>query len=143
MCVKSFAVPLGQNSEVASKNPQSIRILHVEDSPTIAGLVQEIAEHESWEVENCIDGDAALEELVGHGQYDLLLVNFELPVLNGLELMEQVRTMPHRQCMPIVMMSGTLSEAVARKAGANAFLRKPQDIGLLVETINCLLDLNA
>jgi CheY-like chemotaxis protein len=66
--------------------------------------VQEIAEHESWEVENCIDGDAALEELVGHAQYDLLLVNFELPVLNGLELMEQVRTMPHRQCMPIVMM---------------------------------------
>ena len=46
----------------------------------------EEAEHESWEVENCIDGDAALEELVGHRQYDLLLVNFELPVLNGLEL---------------------------------------------------------
>ena len=136
-------MPFGQNSEAASKNPQAIRILHVEDSPIVAGLVQDIAEHESWEVENCIDGDAALEELVGHTQYDLLLVNFEVPVLNGLELMEQVRTMPHRRCMPIVMMSGTLSEAVARKAGANAFLRKPQDIGLLVETINRLLDLNA
>jgi CheY-like chemotaxis protein len=109
----------------------------------MAGLVQEIAEHESWEVENCLDGDAALEELVGHVQYDLLLVNFELPALNGLELMEHVRTMPHRRCMPIVMMSGTLSEAVARKAGVNAFLRKPQDIGLLVQTINRLLDLNA
>ena len=136
-------MPLGRNREAASKNPQAIRILHVEDSPTIAGLVQEIAEHESWEVENCIDGDAALEELVGHTEYDLLLVNFELPVVNGLELMEHVRTMPHRRCMPIVMMSGTLSEAVARKAGANAFLRKPQDIGLLVETINRLLDSNA
>ncbi len=136
-------MPFGRNSVAASKNPQAIRILHVEDSPTIAGLVQEIAEHESWDVENCIDGDAALEELVGHAQYDLLVVNFELPVLNGLELMERVRTMPHRQCVPIVMMSGTLSEAVARKAGANAFLRKPQDIGLLVETINRLLDLNA
>ena len=136
-------MPFGGNSEVASKDPHAIRILHVEDSPILAGLVREIAEHESWEVENCIDGDAALEELVGHAQYDLLLVNFELPVLNGLELMEQVRTMPHRQCMPIVMMSGTLSEAVARKAGANAFLRKPQDVGLLVETINRLLNPNA
>ena len=130
-------MPLGQNSEAASKNPQAIRILHVEDSPIVAGLVQEIAEHENWEV------DAALEELVSHTEYDLLLVNFELPVLNGLELMEHVRTMPHRRYMPIVMMSGTLSEAVARKAGANAFLRKPQDIGLLVETINRLLDSNA
>jgi len=136
-------VPFGRNSEAANKNPQAIRILHVEDSPIVAGLVREIAEHESWKVENCIDGDAPLEELVGHAQYDLLLVNFELPALNGLELMEHVRTMPHRRCMPIVMMSGTLSESVARKAGVNAFLRKPQDIGLLVETINRLLDLNA
>ena len=136
-------MPFGQNSEAASRNPQTVRILHVEDNPIIAGLVQDIGEHESWKVENCIDGNAALEELVGHVQYDLLLVNFELPVLNGLELMEQVRTMPHRRGMPIVMMSGTLSETVACKAGANAFLRKPQDIGLLVETINRLLDLNA
>ena len=132
-------MPSGQNSEAASKNPQAIRILHVEDSPIVAGLVREIAEHESWKVENCTDGDAALEELVGHTEYDLLLVNFELPVLNGLEVMEQVRTMPHRRYMPIVMMSGTLCDAEARKAGANAFLRKPQDIGLLAETINRLL----
>ena len=75
-------MPFGRNSEAASKNPQAIRILHVEDSPIVAGLVQEIAEHESWQVENCIDGDAALEELVGHTEYDLLLVNFELPALN-------------------------------------------------------------
>lgn len=136
-------MPFGGNSEVASKDPHAIRILHVEDSPIVAGLVQEIAEHESWKVENCIDGDAALEELVGHTEYDLLLVNFELPALNGLELMEHVRTMPHRRYMPIVLMSGTLSEAVARKAGVNAFLRKPQDIGRLVETVNRLLDLNA
>lgn len=94
-------MPFGWNSEAASKNPQAIRILHVEDSPTIASLVQEIAEHERWQVENCIDGDAALEELVGHARYDLLLVNFELQALNGLELMEHVRTMPHRRCMPI------------------------------------------
>ena len=132
-------MPFGRNSEVVSKDPHAIRILHVEDSPIVAGLVREIAEHESWKVENCIDGDAALAELVGHTEYDLLLVNFELPLLNGLEVMEQVRTMPHREYMPIVMTSGTLSEAVARKAGANAFLRKPQDIGLLVETINRLL----
>ena len=68
-------MPFGRNSEAASTNPQAIRILHVEDSPIVAGLVQEIAEHESWDVENCIDGNAALEELVGHAQYDLLLLN--------------------------------------------------------------------
>ncbi len=45
----------------------------------------------------------------------------------------------HRRYMPIVMMSGTLDEATALEAGADAFLRKPQGIALLVETINRLL----
>ncbi len=42
--------------------------------------------------------------------------------------------------MPIVMMSGTLTEAVAREAGADAFLRKPEDIALLASTITRLLE---
>lgn len=37
----------------------------------------------------------------------------------------------HRRYLPIVMMSGTLEEATARKAGTDAFLRKPEDIGSL------------
>ena len=133
-------MPFGQESKAASKKPQAIKILHVEDNPTLAGLVQEIADNESWEIEHCIDGDTALEQLVGPTQYDLLLVDFQLPGLNGMELVEQVRTMSHRRDIPIVMMSGTLSEAAARTAGANAFLRKPQDIGSLAETIVRLLE---
>lgn len=133
-------MPFGQESKAPSKEPQAIKILLVEDNPTIAGLVQEIAEHETWEVEHCIDGDAALKQLAGHEQFDLLLVDFQLPGLNGVELVEQVRTMLHRRYIPIVMMSGTLSEAAARTAGANAFLRKPQDIGSLAETIMRLLE---
>jgi len=38
------------------------------------------------------------------------------------------------------MMSGTLEEATAREAGADAFLCKPEDIGSLVLTLNRLLD---
>ena len=117
-----------------------MRILHIEDDPTVARLVQEIARHESWEVGHCVEGNAALEALVGHVEYDLLLVDYEVPGLNGLELIERVRSMFHREHVPIVMLSGTLDEAAAYKAGANAFLRKPQDIGLLVETVNRLLD---
>ena len=133
-------MPFGQESKAVSKKPQAIKILHVEDDPTIAGLVQEIAENQSWEVEHCIDGEAALKQLAGHKQFDLLLVDVQLPGLNGVELVEQVRTMLHRRYIPVVMMSGTLSETAARTAGANAFLRKPQDIGSLVETIMRLLD---
>jgi CheY-like chemotaxis protein len=123
-------------SEVVRQNVREFRILHVEDDLTVAGLVREIVEHEGWTIKQSIEGTAALEELASDAEYDLLLVDHDLPGLSGLELIEQVRSIFHRRYMPIVMMSGTLDEATAREAGADAFLRKPQDIGVLVQTIN-------
>jgi DNA-binding response OmpR family regulator len=128
---------LNPPQETASQ--KAFGILHVEDDLTVAGLVQEIAEEETWKVEHRIEGNAALEELASDTDYDLLLVDHELPGVNGLELIEHVRGMFHRRYMPIVMMSGTLDEAAALEAGADAFLRKPQGIGLLAETISRLL----
>lgn len=127
------------NARQRSTICKAVRVLHVEDDPTLAGLVQEVAGDEGWELEHCIEENAALKELSSDTHYDLLLVDYELPGLNGLELLEPVRSMFHRRYMPIVMMSGTLDESTAREAGADAFLRKPQDIGSLVETITRLL----
>lgn len=106
----------------------------------MAGLVKEIAQHEGWELEHCTDGSAALKELSSDADYDLLVVDYELPGVNGLELIRQVRSMFHRRYLLIVMMSGRLEEPTAREAGADAFLRKPQDIASLVETINRLVE---
>jgi len=93
-----------------------------------------------WESEPCADGNAALEELAGDAEYDLVLVDDQLPGLNGLELIEEVRSMFHRRHMPIVMLAGDLDETAAGVAGVDAFLRKPEDIPWLVETITRLFD---
>jgi CheY-like chemotaxis protein len=127
-------------NEREGKKAQPGRILHVEDDLTLAGLVHEMAEHEGWELKHYLDGKAALSELFGDRQFDLLLVDYELPGLNGLELIRRARTIDNRQGMRIVMMSGTLDRASAIEAGADEFLRKPQDIGSLVETVNSLLE---
>jgi DNA-binding response OmpR family regulator len=86
-----------------------------------------------------VEGNAALDELASEADYDLLLVDHDLPGLSGVELIEEVRSMLHRRYMPIVMMSGRLDEAMAREAGADAFLRKPEGIGSVVGTITRLL----
>ena len=99
-----------------------------------------MAEHEGWTIEHSVEGNAALDELASDADYDLLLVDHDLPGLSGVELMEQVRSMLHRRYIPIVMMSGRLDEATAREAGADAFLRKPEGIGSLVSTITRLLE---
>ncbi len=58
--------------QVTDKTTQPIRVLHVEDDPTIAGLMQEISEHEGWDVEHCIDGTTALKALASDTDYDVL-----------------------------------------------------------------------
>jgi len=130
----------GRISEAPKQRIRAFRILHVEDDLAVAGLVGEMLEHEGWAVNHMIEGNAAMEELASNAEFDLLLVDHDLPGMSGLELVEHVRSMFHRRYMPIVMMSGTLDEVTAREAGADAFLHKPQDIGLLVETVNRLLD---
>ena len=119
---------------------KTVRILHVEDDQTIAGVVHDLAQEHGWELNHYAEGTPALDELSGETHYDLLLLDFELPNLNGLELIERVRSMFHRRYLRIVIMSGTLDESAARDAGADAFLKKPQSLSSLVATITRLLD---
>ena len=67
------------------------------------------------------------------------LIDYDLPNLNGLELVHHARKLAHRSQTPVVVLSASPVEAAARDAGADVFLRKPQDIGSLVETISTLI----
>jgi CheY-like chemotaxis protein len=102
-------------------------------------MAKEMLESEGWEVETCPDGSAALEKICGHTRYDVLLLDYDLPGVNGLELVSRARKLVHRTRTPIVVLSATPVGLAARKAGADVFLQKPQDVGSLVETINRLL----
>src|SRR5215217_3078427 len=117
----------------------SIRILHIEDDQTIAALAREMFEDEGWQVQTCDDGNAAIEHISGPVRYDFLLFDYDVPGLNGLELVRRARKLDHRYHTPIGVLSASPVEAEAREAGADLFLRKPQDIGLVAERISRLL----
>jgi CheY-like chemotaxis protein/tetratricopeptide (TPR) repeat protein len=121
------------------KKTRAATILLVEDNEIVAGAVRETLELKEWTVETCMDGISALEKIASHAHYDLLLLDYELPGMNGLELVHRARRLIHRAQTPIVMLSATPVEAAARTAGADVFLQKPQDIGSLVDTIGRLL----
>ena len=118
---------------------RSIRILHIEDDETIAALAKEMFEEEGWQVHTCDDGNAAVEHISGAVHYDFLLFDYDLPGIDGLELVRRTRKLVHRSRTPVGVLSATPVESEAREAGADVFLRKPQDIGLLAETISRLL----
>ncbi|HKU76040.1 MAG TPA: response regulator [Pyrinomonadaceae bacterium] len=122
-----------------SREHVQVTVLHVEDHDIIARMAKEMLETEGWEVETCADGNTALEKICGHTRYDLLLLDYDLPGVNGLELVSRARALIHRARTPIVVLSATPIGLDARKAGADVFLQKPQDVTTLVKTINRLL----
>ncbi len=115
-------------------------ILYVEDNQPVADAVKDTLEAAGWRVRLCADAVSGRGEIEGGARFDLLILEYLLGDVSGVELVRFVRTLPHRQQTPVVMFSGSYVESAARKAGANAFLRKPQDVGVLVETVKRLLD---
>ncbi|HYG11448.1 MAG TPA: response regulator [Pyrinomonadaceae bacterium] len=115
-------------------------ILYVEDDELLRLTVQDTLELEGWRVESCDDGLVALARIESAGCYDLLLFDNELPGASGLELLRHARMLPRRQHTPIVIISATDSAREAHRAGADAFLKKPDDINQLVSTIARLLN---
>jgi len=90
-------------------------------------------------IELCHDGDSALRKLTGEEHYDLLLVDNDLPELNGLELIRRARRITRRRRTPIIMLSASDCERDAWRAGVNAFLKKPEHLDELPTTVARLL----
>lgn len=117
-----------------------LTILYAEDHHVVAHIVKETLEEEGWRVVLCYDGAVAVKWLASNASYHLLLFDNHLPNVNGLELVRYARSLPHRKETPIVMLSADECGRDARQAGVNEYLRKPQDIGRIVETIARLLN---
>jgi DNA-binding response OmpR family regulator len=68
-----------------------------------------------------------------------MIIDKQLPGVDGLDLVGRARELPHRQQVPIIMLSAGDFEREARRAGASVFLRKPEDMHALAENIARLL----
>ena len=123
-------------TENRDRDTQLLTVLHVEDDETILGNVRELLESEGWAVESCSDGNIAFEIIQGNRHYDLLLLDYDLPGLNGVEIVRRTRQLSHRSRLPIIVLSATPVDADAREAGADVFLQKPIHISSLVQTID-------
>lgn len=127
----------------ADRETRPITILFVEDNRLVSDAIRDTLEFEGWRVESCLDGGSALRKVEGGDHFDLILLDENLPGVSGLELTHRARGLQHRQGTPIIIISATNCQTAARDAGANAFLKKPQDILALVPTIAQLLDIKA
>ena len=94
----------------------------------------------------CVNGKEAVERFTASGEddYDLILMDIQMPVMNGYEATENIRKSGHPRAgsIPIVSMSANaFSEDIQRayEAGMNAYLTKPIDVALMEKTLTEIL----
>jgi len=104
-----------------------MRILVIEDEPGIARFLKEGLEEESFAVDVAEDGIKGQEMAMDNGEeYDLLLVDWMLPGMSGVEIVRQIRSEGLQ--MPVIFLTArdTVQDAVfALEMGANDYIRKP------------------
>ncbi len=111
------------------------RVLLVEDDPTIAAVIRGLLEVHGHQVAHAAHGLAALAE-VSSNEFDVALLDLDLPGLDGIALARQLQTMGYT--MPLVAVtarSDAEAEPTARSAGFADFLRKPVTAQMLLESI--------
>ena len=110
-------------------------ILVVDDDRTSRHLTESLLKREGWKVTGAKDGVDALE-LLRTRRFTLMLLDVWMPRMNGLELLEQLRTLEHRPRV-VVMTSdetpATLLQAVRDQAFT--YVHKPVDAEFLIETV--------
>ncbi|MBI5544978.1 MAG: TIGR02266 family protein [Deltaproteobacteria bacterium] len=136
------------HNESLSPQRRRYRILLVEDNPHIMEMYEYVMRKLSQsgqvaiEVGVAKDGYDALEKLRAD-QYDLVVTDLFMPVLDGFELLRRMRLEKSCAKVPVVVISagGSDTAAQAHAAGADVFLRKPVRFVDVVETVSALLKL--
>jgi len=120
-----------------------INFLVVEDSPTMRQLIAfALKRIQGSKVIEATDGVDALKKLAGQ-KFDMLLVDINMPIMDGLKLVSLVRADPSNKDVPIIMITTEGAEEDRKRAlslGANAYLTKPIQTQELLRVVNQYLN---
>jgi len=118
------------------------RILAIDDSPTMRGLISQALGSHAFEVSVAEDGVAGLERLVEVDPH-LVITDINMPRLDGFGVIEGVRRNPEHACTPVLVLtteSGADLKERARRSGATGWIVKPFDDVALVAVIKRVLE---
>ena len=122
------------------RGPVTKRVLVVEDDPDIVELVSLYLARDGWAVETLPDGKRALE-MLRRGGYQLVVLDLQLPGLDGLSLCAELRRDRATRDLPVVMLTARGDEAdriVGLEMGADDYVVKPFSPKELVARVRAL-----
>ena len=120
-----------------------MKMLVVDDSPTMRRIVVQMLKRIGYShILEANDGREALERLKAEGDFDMLLTDWNMPVMSGMELTQAVRGDETLSKLPILMVTTRNMKqdiVAAMRAGVNNYVTKPFDPKTIKEKIDKVL----
>lgn len=111
----------------------SKRILYIEDNPDNRLLIRRVLQAEGYEVLEAIDGQTGMQR-AAEVQPDLILMDINLPEIDGYEVTARLKQLPGLGRIPIIAVTANVMKGDREKtlaAGCDGYIQKPIDIDLL------------
>jgi len=122
-------------------NPQPSRLLVVDDSPSMRGMIALTLRSAGYDVTEAADGHDALTR-AQQEHFHLVLADFNMPRMDGLALMSALRSLPGYRHTPLLILSTEIppeKRMQAEAAGIAAWLAKPFRPEQLIATLRRVL----
>lgn len=117
------------------------RILYIEDNPENRLLMRRILVAEGYQVDEASDGNSGLKK-ASESPPDLILMDINLPEIDGYEVTARLKQLPNMQGVPIIAVTANVMKGDREKtlaAGCDGYIQKPIDIDLLASQIESFL----
>lgn len=125
------------------KQMKQLKVMVVDDSLSARKAAAQLMEDSGFDVRTAIDGLDAIEKIdAEHDKPSIMLVDMEMPRMNGVELTAHIRSRADISGIPIIMITSRSTEKhrqQAKEAGVSVYLTKPFTEDDLMENVNMLL----
>ena len=118
-----------------------MRALIIDDSRAIRGIIRKMLSEIGFEVLEAGHGLEALQRLKDAGQVDVMLIDWNMPEMNGYDFLRAVRANTEYDHVPAMMVTSETEMAQVAKAleaGANEYVMKPFSKEMILEKLNLL-----
>ncbi|HEY4884046.1 MAG TPA: response regulator [Myxococcales bacterium] len=110
-------------------------VLIVDDDPDIRDAVGECLRYEGYDVHSATDGRDALDRLEYGLRPAVILLDLMMPVLNGFDVLEALKSRPEWKSIPVVIVSANRGYEAEDLSGAVSILRKPVNVDRLLAAV--------
>jgi CheY-like chemotaxis protein len=113
-------------------------VMVIDDDQDVCESTADLLRQAGYTVTCCDSGDDALARLHAGLRPAVIMVDYKMAAMNGAEFLHACRADEALARIPTVLVSGFARDSVAQLAGASAFLRKPFQVGELLEVVRRL-----